>query len=440
MKIIKLGILGVMFLGVFFISQQMVFAAKINVDNNPATLQENADSKTFTVTLDEPIITSGEQPAYVTINLTTNDNRLILSTSSVTFTASEWAMGKQFVVTTVGDSVSHDDNNSPHITLTAVSNSEYYSGFTTNVPITLLDSDPFFVVSTSPVASSTNVVSNQKIVITFSTSTATLLTSSSPCGEDGCPAFTTVMSASNTVATLTKTSDWTPNTTYTIQITATSSDNVPMDSYTLSFTTLPVGAAWILTPVTPVPSTVTGTTTVTYGFSASGSGNSAVQADTCGGSSVREFTPLGVNNQFILSNLSAGNTYDCHFYVSTQGFYQLFQSNHLELGPVTVLTPASHHSGGSTIQSRVANLMEMGNVSEANALIQQYSNQFSTSTISSTSTPTAVSTSTPFIFTHDLKLGMSGKDVSALQQILINKQNHWRKSRHRLPDRSYYEG
>ncbi len=120
-------------------SPSTAHALKVSSSPSSASLPENLGSETFTISLDEPIIAEvGE--GYVTLNITTNDSRVSVSTSSLTYTEDNWFTSQTFTASTTGDSF-HNASSSAYITVTAVSNSEYYSGFVHRILLTLIDDD-----------------------------------------------------------------------------------------------------------------------------------------------------------------------------------------------------------------------------------------------------------------------------------------------------------
>lgn len=114
-------------------------AVKVNSSPSSATLSEGSGSQIFSITLDEPII-SIEETAYVRLNITGDDARLVFSTSSIYYAASDWFNTRTFTVSVSNDSIQNSDN-SAVITINTVSNSEYYSGYSRTIAITILDDD-----------------------------------------------------------------------------------------------------------------------------------------------------------------------------------------------------------------------------------------------------------------------------------------------------------
>jgi len=88
--------------------------------------------------------------------------------------------------------------------------------------------------------------------------------------------------------------------------------------------------------------------------------------------------------------------------------------------PAPIIVSISHSSsGGSSVQSRVNNLISMGNTGAARDLMNQYSNLF---TSSSTPTNLSKSTETSLVtFARNLTIGSTGQDVKSLQQFLNAK-------------------
>lgn len=119
-------------------SPSSVFAAKVNSSPSSATIQEGSGSQLFSITLDEPIITEGETPGFVQLNISSDDARLSLSTSSIYFTNSQWAETRSLTVSATNDGIQNLDNNAV-ITISVTSNSEYYSGYVATIPVTIVD-------------------------------------------------------------------------------------------------------------------------------------------------------------------------------------------------------------------------------------------------------------------------------------------------------------
>ena len=143
MKIYLLRRLYKLFFGVVvfsilsLFSTHAVFAAKVTINPSSVTLQENADSQIFTATLTAPIISTGTSTAYVDVNLSVNDSRLQLSTSSLYWDQDNWSQLRTFTVTTVGNPAHNPESSTSSVVWVIDSNAEYYSGASGVVPIHL---------------------------------------------------------------------------------------------------------------------------------------------------------------------------------------------------------------------------------------------------------------------------------------------------------------
>jgi hypothetical protein len=149
------------------------FAQKVAPDPTSVTMDEDGDTEIVEVTLDEPIIVPEEGDPWVTINISSNDDRVEVSPASVTFLDSEWTELKEFTITTVGDSILNLDNN-VIITLSAVSDSEYYDGYENSVSVTLIDDevdatppDTFILSSDTDSSIATFEFSSDDVLATF---------------------------------------------------------------------------------------------------------------------------------------------------------------------------------------------------------------------------------------------------------------------------------
>lgn len=117
---------------------------------------------------------------------------------------------------------------------------------------------------------------------------------------------------------------------------------------------------------------------------------------------------------------------------STSYHFRAFATNNIETSFgedrtfITSKCPSSSGGSGSTVESRVINLIKMGKFKEAEELIRKYPNRFpnytfgTLGTVSSkipNSTNPSVNNTTGI---RDLTMGMTGEDVAGLQKILIN--------------------
>lgn len=115
-------------------------AGKVSPNPDSVTMDEDGDEQVVEISLDEPIIIPEEGELLTTINISSDDSRVEVSPASVTYLPAEWAQIREFTITTVGDLILNPDNNVV-ITLSTVSDSEYYSGYTNTVAVTLVDDE-----------------------------------------------------------------------------------------------------------------------------------------------------------------------------------------------------------------------------------------------------------------------------------------------------------
>ena len=131
-------------------------SGKISISPNSTGFIIGTGPHAYTVMLDEPII-SATGTAYLTINLTNTDPRLTLSTTTISYSASDWFTQKNFTVTVANDPSRHMQNIVP-ITFLANSNSEYYSGFHGTNYVTILDDDAApTLTEISPIPTTTTI-------------------------------------------------------------------------------------------------------------------------------------------------------------------------------------------------------------------------------------------------------------------------------------------
>ncbi len=132
--------LTLLWLGVFCLRAPTAFAARVNFTPSTIALNEG-QSQTISITLSEPIVAPGPDPAYVELPLTSsNPGRLSISPSSINYTAGQWSQTKTFTITAIDDSL---DNGDTVVTLSSTtnSNSEFYSNFVASSQITIIDND-----------------------------------------------------------------------------------------------------------------------------------------------------------------------------------------------------------------------------------------------------------------------------------------------------------
>ncbi len=171
MKIKRSLLLGFsLFVGLFFVAsshpKNASAAARISISHSTVNLTEG-ESQVITITLDEPIIAPGPDDGYVDIDIDVDgSDRISLDTEAVSIPASEWFQPHTFIVTAIDDGIDNGDETASVITLSAVSNSEYYSGFNAaNVSVNVTDNDDTpAVADTSNSTSQDNEQSNTTTV------------------------------------------------------------------------------------------------------------------------------------------------------------------------------------------------------------------------------------------------------------------------------------
>lgn len=116
------------------------FALKINRTPTSLTSLSAGASRTFSFTLDEPIICADMSvTCAVTLNFSNSSpGTASLNTSSITWASAEWNQTRSITLTVDSDLV-YSDSSSVLLSATASSNAEYYSGFAVSInqPISL---------------------------------------------------------------------------------------------------------------------------------------------------------------------------------------------------------------------------------------------------------------------------------------------------------------
>lgn len=115
-------------------------ASRVTISPMSAKLPENGGSQIFTITLPEPLIAPGPDSATATITLTPSDSRIQLDTTTINYLADNWEVPQQFHVTMQDDAIVNPGN-AATINVSVSSNSEYYNGYTTSIPITIADDE-----------------------------------------------------------------------------------------------------------------------------------------------------------------------------------------------------------------------------------------------------------------------------------------------------------
>lgn len=118
-----------------------VLAAKINLSHPSIELTEG-QSQIVTITLDEPIICPDmDETCDVQVSVSSNDeDRVSIINSPVIFPYTEWSHSYTFTIRAIDDEIDNGDT-TPIITLTTLSNSEYYSNFSPSLSLHILDND-----------------------------------------------------------------------------------------------------------------------------------------------------------------------------------------------------------------------------------------------------------------------------------------------------------
>lgn len=132
-----------MALGLGVLATPAASGQSTRVDASPSSVDIGpGESAVISFSLDEPIIAPPPDPGFVTITFTTSDpGRIELSTTSLTWTAAEWQQTRQFTIASPGEAPGAGD---VLVTVTGqvTSNSEYYSGTTASVEVTVDGAEP----------------------------------------------------------------------------------------------------------------------------------------------------------------------------------------------------------------------------------------------------------------------------------------------------------
>lgn len=113
---------------------------RVSLTPSPVTLTEGS-SQTISITLSEPIVGPGPDPAYLFVYLSSSDpSRAVVTTPSVKYDASEWTQHKTFQIKAVDD-IAVNGNAPVTISFSIYSDSEYYNDFTGSVPVIVIDDD-----------------------------------------------------------------------------------------------------------------------------------------------------------------------------------------------------------------------------------------------------------------------------------------------------------
>jgi hypothetical protein len=131
----------VLFISVFYDVAPANAFGKISSTPATLTLQEG-NSTTTTIELDSPIICGASSPScQVSLTFSSSDPSLVtFSPSSLTWSYSQWSQIKTFTISVLADQT-YKGNQSISVSATAVSASEYYSGFTLSVSVSTIEID-----------------------------------------------------------------------------------------------------------------------------------------------------------------------------------------------------------------------------------------------------------------------------------------------------------
>ena len=131
------------------VGQAKAASGRISFDPGAITVFEGS-SQTVSLLLDSPITAPLADTASLDITLTSSDPaRVSVSPNTLHYSAADWSQAKSITIGSVDDGI-YNDGATVTITLAATSNAQYYSGFSTSLPVTLLDIDPAPAGSTVP--------------------------------------------------------------------------------------------------------------------------------------------------------------------------------------------------------------------------------------------------------------------------------------------------
>jgi hypothetical protein len=111
------------------------------ISSTPATLTlQEGNSTTTTLALDEPIICPGS-PCQVSLTFSSSDPSLVtFSPSTLTWLSTDWTQTRTLSISALADQT-YKGNQSISVSATAVSASEFYSGFTLSVSVSTIEID-----------------------------------------------------------------------------------------------------------------------------------------------------------------------------------------------------------------------------------------------------------------------------------------------------------
>ncbi|MEI8224162.1 MAG: peptidoglycan-binding domain-containing protein [bacterium] len=142
----KKTLYSIIIISIFMVSSHSCAAnGRVSLTPQTTTLQNNGDSQTITISLDNPIIAPSESGVgQVTLRFSPSDPRVTVSPKKVIFLQNEWSQQKTITLTKVGNAVEGGPN-TVTVRMTTTSNSEYYNLFQNNISVTLsgpVDSAP----------------------------------------------------------------------------------------------------------------------------------------------------------------------------------------------------------------------------------------------------------------------------------------------------------
>jgi hypothetical protein len=111
------------------------------ISSTPSTLTlQEGNSTTTTIALDEPIICPGS-PCQVSLTFSSSDPSLVtFSPSTLTWLSTDWTQTRTLSISALADQT-YKGNQSISVSATAVSASEFYSGFTLSVSVSTIEID-----------------------------------------------------------------------------------------------------------------------------------------------------------------------------------------------------------------------------------------------------------------------------------------------------------
>ena len=129
----------VLFLSVFY--DVAPASAVPRISSTPATLTlQEGNSTTTTLALDEPIICPGS-PCQVSLTFSSSDPGLVtFSPSTLTWLSTDWTQTRTLSISALADQT-YKGNQSISVSATAVSASEFYSGFRLSVSVSTIEID-----------------------------------------------------------------------------------------------------------------------------------------------------------------------------------------------------------------------------------------------------------------------------------------------------------